>query len=92
MNSKSKFVIYHVRVADQFRSKGIGTKAYYNLLVHMQKKGFNEALIYTGSNNIGNQKSLKKLNFHLDFKAKSVAVGREFYGITGHKQIANWIG
>jgi GNAT superfamily N-acetyltransferase len=61
--NKKQLWIYHVRVAKEFRGKGIGGWVYANILKDFSKKEFTSAWIYTSSRNKANQRSLSKSGF-----------------------------
>lgn len=90
LEQKNAFIIYHVRVSNAFKSKGISSFVYNTILQEYKKKGFSKGLIYTASTNIPNQKSLSKLGFKKDFDILSIRIGKKFHPLTGLNKLKKW--
>ncbi len=71
--------IYHVRVADQYQGKGIGTFVYRTILNEAKTLQQQKVFIYTSAKNINNQRSLAKIGFVLERKFLSLKVNRQYY-------------
>lgn len=84
-------IIYHVRVAEQYRGQGIGSAVYLYILKYLKKKGFGRALIYTSLENEANKRSLEKLGFTEDFRLLSIYMGDKFYALKNKRKLKEWL-
>ena len=73
--------IYHVRVAEEFRGKGVAGMVYAEVLKEFQALGYKKAWIYTSSVNKSNQRSLGKLGFEFHSYTVSLKIGKKFLAL-----------
>ena len=71
--------IYHVRVSDWARGRGINSFVYATILADASRMGKSKLFIYTGAKNTANQKGLLKCGFTKVKEFFSVSYGKHYF-------------
>lgn len=71
--------IYHVRVSEEMRGRGINPFVYAKIIQRSKELGIKRLWIYTAHNNFANRSGLEKCNFKLAGKLFSVKVNSTYY-------------
>ena len=78
LHEGDEFMIYHIRVANEYQGRGINKYMLNMILMNYKQKGFSKGLIYTSSQNIANQKGMNKLGFRKYKEYLSLRIGNFF--------------
>lgn len=87
LEGQNIFVIYHVRVAEEYRNKGIGRFVYARIINDYKSKGYTKALIYTSARNKANIRALIKLGFRSKYEFSALRIGKNFYPLSSRKKL-----
>lgn len=75
------FWIYHARVLEEFRCKGINSKIKSDLMIEAKNNGYRRALIYTNKKNIPNRRGLERLGFELNEIIYSLKINKTYHQV-----------
>lgn len=73
--------IYHVRVADWAKGRGVNGFVYATILSEAKRLSKSKLLIYTSADNTSNQKGLSKCGFTITKKIVSLYFNRRYFAI-----------
>lgn len=73
--------IYHVRVAEWAKGRGVNGFVYATILSEAKRLGKSKLLIYTSADNTSNQKGLSKCGFTITKKIVSLYFNRRYFAI-----------
>ena len=74
-------MIYHARVANNFRGNKINGAIKSKILIDAKNNGLEKAWVYTNQKNYANRKGLEKMGFKIASKIYSFEVNKKFYQI-----------